>query len=116
MSKEYSFIKIEQGYILPHKDSDNRTYGLGGVLRQDGSFVEESAFILPMNQGGIADWGGQYSFDQSGCEICDRDVIFAGFINNNEWGHFIDCGTRYFMMISQILYFVAEWILNFTGI
>lgn len=89
MSKEYSFIKIEQGYILPHKDSDNRTYGLGGVLRQDGSFVEESAFILPMNQGGIADWGGQYSFDQSGCEICDRDVIFAGFINNNEWGHFI---------------------------
>lgn len=89
LDRECSFIKIEQGYILPHKESDDRTYGLGGVLREDGSFVEESAFMLPMNQGDVVDWGGKYSFGQSDCEICDKNVIFAGFINNNEWGHFI---------------------------
>lgn len=89
LDRECSFIKIEQGYILPHKESDDRTYGLGGVLRQDGSFVEESAFMLPMSKGDIIDWGGQYAFKQSDCEICNKDVIFAGFINNNEWGHFI---------------------------
>lgn len=88
MNKE-CFIKIEQGWVLPHKESYDRTYGLGGVLRQDGSFVEESAFMLPMNGGDVIDWGGGYKFEQSACEVRDKDVIFAGFINNNEWGHFI---------------------------
>lgn len=87
--KECSYIKIEQGYVLPHKESDDRTYGLGGVLRRDGSFVDESSFILPMNQEGSPDWGGEYSFDQSSCKVCNKKIIFAGFINNNEWGHFI---------------------------
>lgn len=89
MRKECSFIKIEKGYILPHKEAANRTYGLGGVLREDGFFVDESAFMLPMNLGDDIDWGGSYDFARSECVFHDRVVIFGGFINNNEWGHFI---------------------------
>lgn len=82
------------GVVLPYRRERSMTYGLGGIV-QGGEFVQESAFYLPFNETERADWGGYYLYEEKGIETLREKVIFAGFINNNEWGHFLtDWSTR----------------------
>lgn len=88
-SEKLECIKIQNGVILPHFPKETMTYGLGGVIDSDGNFVTESAFSLCMNSEEKIDWGGAYFVNKE--DFLDRDetIIFGGFINNNEWGHFL---------------------------
>ncbi len=85
---ELGVREVENGVILPLKKDRSLTYGLGGVLDQEDTFIVESSFYLPFNRSDSADWGGFYSYENKG-NISEEQVIFGGFINNNEWGHFI---------------------------
>ena len=86
---------VENGIILPHLHAANMTYGLGGVVDAGGKFVSTSAFSLCMSVREANDWGGAYPIDNRICKQRDERVIFGGFINNNEWGHFLaDWSTR----------------------
>ena len=93
--RDVKYDIVTQGYILPHRVDDKKVYGNGGVVDCDGNYVEKSSFSLIMNTDPVIDWGGAYPFEPDCCQECDETVIFGGFINNNEWGHFIvDWSTR----------------------
>ena len=82
-------------YILPHRSSNINTYGLGGVVDENRIYVQSSAFSICSHNPAIPDWGGDYDFDDYEEVKCNAPIIYGGFINNNEWGHFIaDWSTR----------------------
>lgn len=92
---DLKIFEFEEAYILPHRPDKRSVYGIGGLVDRDGNFIEESGFQFCNNQTENLDWGGIYSFDSNLAKNVDKKIIFAGFINNNEWGHFIaDWSTR----------------------
>lgn len=96
-------VIVENGYILPHRDDKKMTYGVGGVIDKNHNFITESAFSLIMGDGKI-DWGGYYNIDSKQKVIIDEEVIFGGFVNNNEWGHFlVDWSTRLWYALKENL-------------
>lgn len=96
-------VIVENGYILPHRDDKKMTYGVGGVIDKNHNFIAESAFSLIMGDGKI-DWGGYYNIDSKQKVIIDEEVIFGGFVNNNEWGHFlVDWSTRLWYALKENL-------------
>ena len=84
-----SFKIVSNGVVLPYRKGGDFAYGMGGVLDEKGDFVIESAFSLPMNTSRRIDWGGAYPYSEGDCTCSSETVIFAGFLNNNEWGHFL---------------------------
>ena len=73
---------VYHGVILPVLPVENGPmWGLGGVCREDGSFVELSAY-----DGGWATHGGGYPFAETAYEDCDV-VYFGPFFRH--WGHFL---------------------------
>ena len=80
---------VENGVVLPYLRERSMTYGLGGVLDSDGKYVEECSFFHVFNSSDQPDWGGEYEVDIASVHHLHETVIFAGFINNNEWGHFL---------------------------
>lgn len=99
--EDNSVIVVENGYILPHKENEKMTYGLGGVIDQNRNFVKESGFSLIMGEK-KNDWGGYYDINLEENICISGEVIFAGFVNNNEWGHFlIDWSTRLWYALKE---------------
>lgn len=73
---------VPGGIILPRRETENGPmWGLGGVCREDGSFVELSAY-----DGGWATHGGGYSWTET--REMDCDVVYFGMYFNH-WGHFL---------------------------
>lgn len=71
---------IENGIILPAKADPSRVWALGGVLRNDLSFVVESATREI--------FGGAYDFSSQDVTVSEQTVIFFGpFLCH--WGHFL---------------------------
>lgn len=92
---ELEVFEFENAYILPHRPDEGSVYGIGGLVDREGNFIRESGFAFCNNQSACLDWGGIYRFESDTVKIIDKEIIFAGFINNNEWGHFIaDWSTR----------------------
>lgn len=94
--------EISDGFVLPLLKDRSTTYGLGGVLDKNKSYVRESEFVLPFREEKRVDWGGSYPFDEKDISYYNERVIFAGLINNNEWGHFItDWSVRLWYAIRE---------------
>lgn len=101
-SDKLKCIKIQNGVVLPHFPAAAMTYGLGGVVDSNGNFVTESAFSLCMNPEEKIDWGGAYFVNQEDCHGRNETIIFGGFINNNEWGHFlVDWSVRLWYALKE---------------
>jgi len=103
LDEKMDILTVEGGVILANHPVNNKTYGLGGVLDVEGRFVKESGFSLCMYDNEQLDWGGSYSYDEKQLLVKREKVIFGGFINNNEWGHFlVDWCTRlWYALIDQ---------------
>lgn len=86
---ELKAVIVPNGIVLPVKRDRSTTYGLGGVLDSEGNYVQASVFQLAFRQEGQIDWGGYYPFSRDSVIYSQKKAIFAGLINNNEWGHFI---------------------------
>ena len=100
--KKVSYSVVENAYILPHLENNTMLYGKGGVVNEENCFEMQSVFSLIMNSKPTIDWGGSYNFNKQECKQCSSTVIFGGFINNNEWGHFIvDWSTRLWYAIKN---------------
>lgn len=82
-------IEVQNGVILPAKYmSPVFPCGLGGVVDEEGEFIEESSVDLPGRFGGLYDYT---VFDESSLE---EDVIYIGHLRTH-WGHFlVDCTLR----------------------
>ncbi len=71
---------IKNGYILPRIESPTAgSWGQGGVLKDDFSFVEESSDKW---------FGGKYIFDVNEVISTDFDVVYLGFLVPH-WGIFL---------------------------
>lgn len=85
---------IENGIVLPRRpNQDAHSWGDGGVLREDGSFVQESTY-----DGGWIEFGGAYQadgqIDELKLECADMEAVYFGYFFPH-WGHFlIDQNTR----------------------
>ena len=82
LDRRMEVCTVPRGVILPRKQvEDGPMWGLGGVCREDGSFVELSAY-----DGGWATHGGGYAWDAE--REMDCDVVYFG-VYFNHWGHFL---------------------------
>lgn len=98
LKRELSILTIENGYILPHKDSNSsHTWmGLGGVLDDKKEFIRLSGIEgFSENEGHLV-FGGSYEFDE--CETIEEEVLYMGAFQPH-WGHFL---LEY---ISRLYYF-----------
>lgn len=82
-------LTIENGIILPQKEADKLKYpntwmGLGGVLDQNGSFVEISGIKALFSEELV--FGGKYEFSE--LEECGDTVLYMGVFKPH-WGHFL---------------------------
>ena len=91
-NKEQIYKKQEKLYIyeyqnaiiLPRKyEDDGPTWGKGGVCRQEGEFVQSSFY-----DGGWAQNGGKYEWNQTDEIYIDEKVIYIGVFAKH-WGHFL---------------------------
>lgn len=101
---DLEILEFEEAYILPHRPNGRNVYGIGGLVDKDGNFIKQSGFQFCNNQTENLDWGGPYGFDPDTVNNIRQEIIFAGFINNNEWGHFIaDWSTRLWYVMDNDL-------------
>ena len=91
-NKEQIYKKQEKLYIyeyqnaiiLPRKyEDDGPTWGKGGVCSQEGEFVQSSFY-----DGGWAQNGGKYEWNQTDEIYIDEKVIYIGVFAKH-WGHFL---------------------------
>ena len=91
-NKEQIYKKQEKLYIyeyqnaiiLPQKyEDDGPTWGKGGVCNQEGEFVQSSFY-----DGGWAQNGGKYEWNQTDEIYIDEKVIYIGVFAKH-WGHFL---------------------------
>ena len=91
-NKEQIYIKQEKlhiyeyqnAIILPRKyEDDGPTWGKGGVCSQEGEFVQSSFY-----DGGWAQNGGKYEWNQTDEIYIDEKVIYIGVFAKH-WGHFL---------------------------
>ena len=71
---------FEQALILPQKEAEGHTWGIGGALYPDGSMIEESQI------GGV--FGGAYPFQADELVECPYPVYYIPIIPKH-WGHFL---------------------------
>ncbi len=85
-------LKIEtykKGIVLPYMRDLKGTVGLGGVIDDNGEFVETSYC-----HGGRYEQGGYYGWDKATLVCLDEKVVYFGYFLPH-WGHFlIDCLGR----------------------
>lgn len=89
VERKLAATTVSNGLILPYRREKSMTYGLGGVLDAGRAFVPASAFFLLINKSQKPDWGGAYPYKEEEAQRLEEKVIFGGFLNNNEWGHFL---------------------------
>ena len=73
-------ISVKKGIILPALEDRHLPWGLGGVLKSDGSIVRESQLDDT--------FGGPYEFAKQNVKSYDSTVLFLGVFPNH-WGHFL---------------------------
>ena len=76
-------LKVElykNAKILPLKriEGDNLLFGRGGVITENGKYVEQSAIKDRI----------QFSYEYSNCSFVDEKVVYCGYLVN-QWGHFL---------------------------
>lgn len=77
---------VKNGIILPARAGDNRLWANGGVIDENGDFIEASGNIEKTFNAYA--FGGKYDFDESEVVESDEEVVFFGpFVQH--WGHFI---------------------------
>ena len=76
--------EYQNAIILPRKyEDDGPTWGKGGVCSQEGEFVQSSFY-----DGGWAQNGGKYEWNQTDEIYIDEKVIYIGVFAKH-WGHFL---------------------------
>ncbi len=73
--------KTENGYILPLKEQEGYSWGVGGVVDSHGVINQFSCV-------GIKAFGGSYIFEKEKVSVIEDKVIFIGILPKH-WGHFI---------------------------
>lgn len=86
-SQKPKVVAVKNGIILPAHDNPNRLWGDGGVLDENGNYLEAST----VSEGTVDDFilfGGKYDYDKKSVDYIDEEVVFFGpFIKH--WGHFL---------------------------
>lgn len=77
--EEPHIINIEKGVLLPALADRKKPWGIGGVLDQNGGFVDESRLD--------DSFGGFYAINEEPVFL-DEEVIYLGIMPKH-WGHFI---------------------------
>ena len=85
MLKDLNVQIIPQGVLLPPKKDSSKSWGLGGVVDSNGSFVEDSVYRFY--------FGGYYEFDKNEVQTSDEEVIYLGHLIPH-WGVFLVDFTR----------------------
>lgn len=70
---------IQNGIVLPRKEGIGSSWGIGGVVDQDGNFVNSSA-----ERG----FGGKYEIDKNTIKDYQCEVIYLGYLIDH-WGVFL---------------------------
>lgn len=87
-NKKIDVLRVSKGTVLPWNN------GLGGVLDENGKFVEASMYCGDWHR-----WGGSYRY--AGKVHSELKVIFLGFIVGH-WGHFLmECLGRAWILLSR---------------
>lgn len=87
---------VQEGTILPARYfSVVFDWGIGGVLDENGEFVEESGMEV------MHRFGGKYEYDEQECEYLDETVIYLGPMMTH-WGHFLaECSVRFWYLLEN---------------
>lgn len=87
---------VKEGTILPARYfSAVFDWGIGGVLDEDGEFVEESGMEV------MHRFGGKYEYDEAECDYLEETVVYVGLIRNH-WGHFLaECSARFWYLLKE---------------
>lgn len=96
MEKGGTGKEVKEGTILPARYfSAVFDWGIGGVLDEDGEFVEESGMEV------MHRFGGKYEYDEQECEYLDETVIYLGPMMTH-WGHFLaECSVRFWYLLEN---------------
>lgn len=88
--------EVKEGTILPARYfSAVFDWGIGGVLDENGEYVEESGMEV------MHRFGGKYDFDEQECEYLDETVIYIGPMMTH-WGHFLaECSVRFWYLLEN---------------
>lgn len=88
--------RVKEGTILPARYfSEIFDWGIGGVLDENGEFVEESGM------GVLHRFGGKYEYDEKECDYFDETVIYVGPMRTH-WGHFLaECSLRFWYLLED---------------
>lgn len=71
---------INNGILLPPKKDTSKSWGLGGVVDANESFVEDSIYRFY--------FGGYYDFDKNNIKESEEEVIYLGHLIPH-WGVFL---------------------------
>lgn len=85
MLKDLNVQVIPQGVLLPPKKDPSKSWGLGGVVDSNGSFIEDSVYRFY--------FGGFYEFDKNEVKTSEKEVIYLGHLIPH-WGVFLVDFTR----------------------
>lgn len=87
---------VENGYILPARNAEGFSWGIGGVEDNNKNFVRASS----VGTGGHT-FGGSYSFNDRDIDYLNEPVVFIGIVPNH-WGHFlIDTVSRFWPFLQE---------------
>lgn len=76
---------IQNGILLPPKKDSSKDWGIGGVVDNNGHFVEDSIYRFY--------FGGGYSYDENEINESEEEVIYLGHLIPH-WGVFLVDFTR----------------------
>jgi len=87
---------VKEGTILPVRYvSQIFDWGIGGVIDENGNFVEESGMEVPHR------FGGKYAYDEKECTYLGETVIYVGPVRDH-WGHFLaECSVRFWYLLEN---------------
>ncbi|MFT7666415.1 MAG: hypothetical protein ACI9O8_000748, partial [Patiriisocius sp.] len=85
MKKELSVKVINNGILLPPRKDRSKDWGLGGVVDNEGNFVDDSIYRFY--------FGGYYAFNESNVKNSEDAVIYLGHLIPH-WGVFFEDFTR----------------------
>lgn len=83
---------VEEGYILPTKQCDMLSWGLGGVMDSNGMYVPESGIDTA--------FGGLYTYDKN-VDYYDEEIVFIGIIPKQVGHLLIDSVCRLWIFLDE---------------
>lgn len=85
MLKDLEVQRISQGFLLPPRKDKSKSWGLGGVVDNNGNFIEDSVYRFY--------FGGYYEFDKEDVSTSEDEIIYLGHLIPH-WGVFLVDFTR----------------------